>query len=348
MDILNKWRAQSTNNFTPLQASLELTYRCNERCTHCYIDKFWDDPKKVLTLDQWTYILTELKNAGTLYLVLMGGEAMLNKYFWDIAKAAGKQGFHLSLITNGLKINHVDIAQRLKNNPFHHINFSLYSLDPSMHDEMTSVVGSHKRTMDAIQYCRDVGLEVGINCLLTKDNIEGYFTLANWCVERGIEIKEDPTVTSRFGGDLSPLKLRASDDQLKAYYIKRAKLWPKSLPKGEHVKADDYVCNIAKGKCAINPYGDLLGCTEVRQPLGNLLENNFKTIWNNEASNKWRNIKVKNIKNRSDDVSLCGETSHCEHCPGMALSESNDPLLYTTDSLRLAKIKSEVADELAK
>jgi len=348
MDVLDQWRAQSTEKFIPLQASLELTYRCNERCTHCYIDNFWDDPNKVLTFENWISILNELKNAGTLYLVLMGGEAMLHHYFWDIAEAARKRGFHLSLITNGLKINNLKTAQRLKEIPFHHINFSLYSLNPEIHDKMTSVAGSHKKTMDAIDLCRQVGLQIGINCLLTKANIADYFALANWCVEREIEIKEDPAVTARFGGDLSPLKLRASDDQLEKFYRQRAKLWPKSLPRAESLQGNDYVCNIAKGKCAINPYGDLLGCTEVRRPLGNLLKNDFQTIWHNESAYKWRNIKVKDIKNRAADVSHCGESTHCEHCPGMALSESYDPLILTEDSVRLARIKKAVSVEFAR
>lgn len=345
--LLDRWRAESTNQFIPLQASLELTYRCNERCTHCYIDRFWDDPQRVLKLDDWIHILDELKKAGTLYLVLMGGEAMINPLFWDISREAAYRGFHLSLITNGLKINSLSVAKKLKEVPFHHINFSLYSLDPLIHDQMTSVPGSHKKTMDAIHYCRESDLEIGINCLLTSANIEGYFSLAFWCVERGIEIKEDPTVTSRFGGDLSPLKLRASDDQLRKFYQKRATLWPRSTPRPERIKKEDYACNIAKGKCAISPYGELLGCTEVRSPLGSLVENSFEEIWYGKLAQKWRNIKLEDIENFDEVSSECGSYSHCEHCPGMALNEEGDPFSLTKDSLRLAKIKNEVFREFS-
>ncbi|MCJ8277739.1 MAG: hypothetical protein MJK18_12925, partial [Bdellovibrionales bacterium] len=70
MSILDKFRNRSTESHRPLQASLELTYRCNERCTHCYIEEFRDDPKRVLKLQDWFKVLEELRAGGSLYLIL--------------------------------------------------------------------------------------------------------------------------------------------------------------------------------------------------------------------------------------------------------------------------------------
>jgi len=214
LDILNKWRLKSSASWIPLQASLELTNRCNERCQHCYIPSFKDDPKKVLSLHDWYLVLDKLKKAGTLYIVLMGGEAMLSPFFWDILKYSHSKGFHTSMITNGMKIKTQETADKLRNFGIKQMSFSLYSLKPHVHDFLTRVKGSHQKTIKAIELCQNAGLEVGVNALLTNANIDDIFDLEDWCIEKNIVFKADPTITPKLDGNLDPLKLRASKEQL--------------------------------------------------------------------------------------------------------------------------------------
>ena len=341
--LIDIWRNKSARANRPLQGSLELTYRCNERCTHCYIEKFWDDPKKILTLEQWKHCLNELKSAGVLYLIFMGGEAMLNPHFWDIAEEASRLGFHLSMITNGQKTTCLETAHRIKTVGFSVITVSLYSLQPEIHDKMTAVKGSHAKTLAAIDYYLQAGLTVGINCLLTSANIEGYFELADWCIERQIEIKADPHVTPKFNKDLAPTKLRATPEQLQVYFEKLVQKWPAGTPKATFESSKDFICNAGKGKCAVTPYGELLTCIEVREPLGLLTEKSFEELWNGPVAEKWRNLKVGSNKNRDTD----GTESFCDHCPGMALHEDNDPLKISSYSKIVANIKKDVARKQA-
>jgi MoaA/NifB/PqqE/SkfB family radical SAM enzyme len=343
MSIVDKWLNKTANNFIPLQASLELTYRCNERCTHCYIEKFWDDPKKVLTINQWEKILDELKSAGTLYLILMGGEAMLNPLFWDIVEQAQKRHFHISMITNGLKIPTNETAQRLKNLGVKNMTISLYSIYPEVHDAMTQVKGSHEKTLNAIKFSREAGIKVGINCLLTKNNIDDYMKLALWCVQEDLEMKVDPNVTAKLNGDLAPTFLRASKDQLTNHYQLIATTWPRGVSRPTYEKGSDYVCNAAKGKCAVNPYGELLSCIEIRKSLGNLVTQSFAEAWNSDEANKWRGITNQTVKG-SDEATR----AFCEHCPGMALNELKDPLQLIEHTVKVATVKKEIYEKYGK
>ena len=77
-------------------------------------------------------------------------------------------GFHVSMITNGLKIKTQKIADQLADDGLRVASFSLYSLEAEVHDKMTRVPYSHKRIMDAIHYCHMAGIRPTINCLLTK------------------------------------------------------------------------------------------------------------------------------------------------------------------------------------
>ncbi len=85
----------------PMQSTLELTYRCNERCKHCYLATYddQDDGRPVLTLEEWKNIFDQLAEVGVLLLVFIGGEAMMHPHFWSIAEHAAQRQFALTLIT---------------------------------------------------------------------------------------------------------------------------------------------------------------------------------------------------------------------------------------------------------
>ena len=336
-----KFRALATQRAIPLQASLELTYRCNERCTHCYIEDFKDDPRRVLNEQQWVDILHKLRGAGVLYLVLMGGEAMLSPHFWPIARKARELNFYVSMISNGLKIRSLEVAQELREAGVQHVSFSLYSLQEEIHDKMTSVRGSLGKTLKAIEWSDQAGLQLGINVLLTEANARTVFEIYDWAAERNYEVKVDPTVTPKLNGHLAPTRLRATKETLQWFYRERAKRWARGAPRSNNEKPENFVCNVARGKCAVTPYGELLPCIEIRESMGSLADEPFEKIWQSPTALKWRNLKVKDLKNAGD----IDEYNFCDHCPGMALHEHGKPMEPTDYSRQVAQVKQSVAKE---
>ena len=340
-EIFKKFSARAVQEARPLQASLELTNRCNERCSHCYLDSFKDDPNRVLSREDWFKILDELRVGGTMYLILMGGEPLLSPYFFDIAKRGKELGFHVSIISNGLKIKNLEYAKLLKESGVSLATFSLYSMAPEVHDKMTRVKGSHEKLMNAIKLCKQVGITVSINGLLTEANAPGIFDLYEWAVAQDFELKVDPNVTPKLSGDLEPTQYRASKETLLWFYRERAKRWPPSRPKAALETSEDYICNAAKGKCAVTAYGELLPCIEIRESFGSLVEQDFKTVWNSEAAIKWRTPKLKDMK----DGDSHGLYAFCDHCPGMAKNETGEAFKLTQYSKLVAEVKRQVSLE---
>lgn len=335
---MNRWMAKATEKAIPLQASIELTYRCNERCTHCYIEEFKDDPKRVLDLENWYHVFTELRAAGTLYVILMGGEPLLSPYFFPIAKRATEMGFHVAMISNGLKIKDASVARQLKDAGLKLVTFSLYSLNPQIHDQMTQVKGSHQKLMAAIDSCLNEGLNVSINTLLTEANCKEIFELYDWGIAKGLEIKVDPNITPKLNGNMAPTLMRASRESLLWFYRERAKRWRASTPSPSLDTSSSYICNAAKGKCAVNPYGELLPCIEIREPFGSLVTQKFEDIWYSPQALRWRSPRVKDLTHAEDQNIY----SFCDHCPGMAMHEHGDPMALTDYTRLLGQVKKQV------
>ena len=85
----------------PLGAQLDVTYRCNERCVHCYLDH---DDHGEMTTAEITNVLDQLAAAGTFFLTLSGGEVLMR---WISSKSSNMRAsypFASRLRTNAFMI----------------------------------------------------------------------------------------------------------------------------------------------------------------------------------------------------------------------------------------------------
>jgi MoaA/NifB/PqqE/SkfB family radical SAM enzyme len=341
--ILTELSYRASARLVPYQATVELTYRCNERCGHCYLATFDDaaDGRPPLSRAEWMNVFDQLAEAGTFVLIFIGGEAMLHKDFWALAEHAASRNFALNLITNGLLVTDA-AADRLAALGFQQISVSLYSADPAVHDRMTRRKGSHAMTAAAVERLRARGIEVIVNCLLTSANIEGALALEDWAAARGVRVQFDPMITPKSDGSLDPTVHRATEAQLVAYYRAQRARGKGPLPSATG-GPDDPVCNQGRGKCAVNAYGDLLTCLEVRDPIGNLREKPFAELWRSEKAESLRGYRNRDL--RFDPAS--GDGEFCDHCPGMAGAETGDRMAPVPFLMDLARIKRQVYEESA-
>ncbi|MCM8820169.1 MAG: radical SAM protein, partial [Candidatus Omnitrophica bacterium] len=89
------------NNFSPTEAHLELTYRCNLNCVYCYCLK---DPNEIST-NRFKEIISKLKDLEVFFLTFSGGEPLLREDFLELYLYARKKGFLISILTNGTLFN---------------------------------------------------------------------------------------------------------------------------------------------------------------------------------------------------------------------------------------------------
>src|SRR4029079_14314404 len=129
----------------PLNVTLELTLRCIIRCTHCYnFDR--DQPRPAaggeLTTEEIRAVMGDLRRAGTLFLSLTGGEAMVHPRFWDIADEAASHGVALQVLSNGTLLTEEACDRLASYANLWGVGLSVYGATAGTHDAITQVPGS--------------------------------------------------------------------------------------------------------------------------------------------------------------------------------------------------------------
>ena len=301
--------------------TFELTYRCNERCRHCYLS---DDGGAELTTEEIKKVLDDLSDMGVFHLLFTGGEVFIRKDLFEILEHAYSRNFVVDIFTNGMLID-AETAIRLREYWPRCVHFSVYSHIPEKHDAITTIKGSFNKTIQAIKNCAAVGLQVNIKSPLfeeTKDDVPGLYQLAS-------ELNSTIGVTSQIfpkkNGDRAPLAMQIKE-RSKLFEI-ASLVNDNSGYSSEQIKNVDkntVICNAGLSSICINPYGQVFLCAQFPLNVGDIRKGDICDIWNNsEKLNWWRSVN--SVINKKDCVG-CEHFYDCKFCPGQAYSLKNDPL----------------------
>jgi hypothetical protein len=156
--ILENVNARAIALGIPLSVHLDVTWRCNERCVHCYLDH---DDLGEMTYDEIEGLLIQMAEAGVFFLTISGGEPLLRKDLFAIIRRAREMTFNVKLKTNAILIREPEAAL-IRDLGVETVQVSIYSHRPEVHDEITKVKGSLNRSLDAIRFMVSQGLKVTI------------------------------------------------------------------------------------------------------------------------------------------------------------------------------------------
>src|SRR5215470_4004748 len=137
----------------PLSVHMDVTYRCNERCVHCYLDH---DDHGEMTTAEIKGVLDQLAEAGVFFLTFSGGEVFLRRDFFDLLEYSRRLLFNVKIKTNAVMIRETE-AQRIRALGVDTIQVSVYSHRSEVHDAITKLPGSFERTINAIRFLHDQG-----------------------------------------------------------------------------------------------------------------------------------------------------------------------------------------------
>jgi AdoMet-dependent heme synthase len=311
---------RAMNARVPLSVHFDLTYRCNERCVHCYLDH---DDHGEMTTAEVTGVLDQLAAAGTFFLTFSGGEILLRKDLFALVAHARALQFDVKLKTNGVLVGQAQAA-RIRELGVRQVQLSVYSHRAEVHDAITKVPGSLVRTLAAIERLTAEGVRVMIANVLMRQNAADYPGVRALAAELGVDCTIDPTITPMMNGDTSVVALRLPAPQLLRVFKDRSLvgddfMTPPSAPIDEET-LDGRPCSAGHTFCYISPYGDVYPCVQFPLPSGNVRQQRFEEIWYGSPQlEEVRSIRVRDLPT----CSSCGHVSTCTRCPGLAYMEGN-------------------------
>jgi AdoMet-dependent heme synthase len=306
----------------PISVQVDLTYRCNERCVHCYLDH---DDHGEMTTAEIKHLLDEMADAGVFILTLSGGEIFVRKDFFEILEyARRKLMFCVKLKTNAILI-HEREAARIRDLGVESIQISIYSHRPEVHDAITLVPGSLKRSLDGVRFLKSQGLRVVLANVLMVQNAQDYRGVRALAEELGVECTLDPTITPMMDGDRGVLSLGVGQNTLHEVFRDEDLVGDVDEFCAIAAPADDSVlgalpCSAGHTSCYVSPYGDVFPCVQFPLPTGNVRQRRFIDIWrHSDEMNDVRSIRLKDLTT----CTSCTHMSSCSRCPGLAFMEGN-------------------------
>jgi MoaA/NifB/PqqE/SkfB family radical SAM enzyme len=276
----------------PLEGSLDLSYRCNNNCRHCWlrIPAGAKERKDELTFDEIKKIVIEARKMGCQRWKISGGEPMLRPDFPEIFDFITAKAVTYSLNTNGTLII-PKIARLLtrKGNKM----VALYGATPAVHDHITRNPGSFEATMRGFSYLKEAGAGFTVQLIPMRDNYHQFDDM--------VKLAQSLSPHYRIGAPW--LFFSACGSRRRNAEIARQRLDPKEVIKLDQPDpsyedwfaaqpeptcgkdaADDHVfarCIVNRREFHVDPYGQMTFCCFIKDPAlrYDLRTGSFQEAW---------------------------------------------------------------------
>ena len=278
------------NAHRPSLISWNLTKMCNLRCPHCYLDA-GKKAENELTTTECFALIDEMKALGTEMLILTGGEPLLRKDIYDIAKYASERGIWVVMGTNGVLITD-KVVQRIVECGVKGVGISIDSIDPEKHNGFRGGPESWEYSVRALEICRAHGLEVLIQTTITEANYNEIPQLIDFAREKGAwSFNLYFLVQTGRGQQLNDLSPQRTEAMLATLVEVQNEYRPmlvrsKCAPHFKRIAFQRALGGLESGGCMagtqygrITPEGDVTPCPYMTVVAGNIRENSFTEIW---------------------------------------------------------------------
>ena len=316
----------------PINGSIELLPLCNMNCDMCYVrlsPSEMEAQGKLRSLDEWLEIAEEMRDAGTLFLLLTGGEPLLYSEFKQLYLDLKDMGFVITINTNGTLIDE-SWADFFGEHKPRRINITLYGADDQAYRELCHYPGGFDKVMYAVKLLKEREVDVKLSSSLTRANQNDMARIIDLGEELGIPVRVDtymmPAVRERN---------RPYDEQSRLDPVSAARVRIQALKQEmgkelfeeyvrkivfevEHILPEDGPGKVhcLAGNCSftINWQGNLRPCVVMSEPSVSVFEEGFEKAWQ-KVSDAVSAIRTSSVCN------ACKYRPICRTCCASALLE---------------------------
>ncbi|MFC1486175.1 radical SAM/SPASM domain-containing protein [Thermoproteota archaeon] len=303
----------------PLRVDMALTFRCQNSCGHCYAGGSHETDE--LTTMEWKQVIDHLYQIGVFILTFTGGEPTLREDLPELLSYGQKKGLVTGLITNGRRLTDEIYVKFLEEAGLDFVQITLESHNPEIHDSMTGNIGSWMETVAGIKNLIPTQIYTTTNTTLSKYNSGDFLDTIDFAKDLGIAAfgcnsliysGKAKDLVEDFILPLEDLKILLPKVQNKAAKLGLKFLWytPTQYCRFNPVKLGLGIksCSAAMINICIGPNGDAYPCQSFFESLGNILEDDWKSIWNHPLAVR--------IRNREYVEPKCKECAQLQICGG--------------------------------
>ena len=270
---------------------LELTRACNLKCIHC-LNNSGIKQKDELTKDELLKLIKKLSSLGVQEIRFTGGEPLLFNGIYDLIKFATEEGICTSLGTNGTLITK-EVAKELKESGLKKVVVSIDG-NKKTHDKIRGKK-NYQKAMHGLKYLQKNGINVRVNSVIMKSNMDDVIKLAKKMSRRKITIFIRRFISSGRGKELENNMLNKKDYDYVRNKLQK-ELTKKTYVNGHYLRNDEGVnsriklpfeirgCKAGQRAITILPNGDINLCgflaAQDFPKVGNIKEiDDFLNFW---------------------------------------------------------------------
>lgn len=318
-------RSESPGQRFPIAAGLELTFRCNLACLHCYVNLPAADREaksRELTTEEWFRVIDQCTDEGVLWLTFTGGEPLLRPDFCEIYEYAHGKGMVITVFTNATLITerHIELWCR---RPPRSLEITQYGWTRETYDKVTDAGAQYDRFQQGLQRVRDAGIAITLKAIAMRASVHELPAIRNFARAEGMGFNFDAVLSPRIDGGRKPLAQRLTPAEVAAI---------ETVDEGhadvftEHCKSflgtpvtDDhkYRCGAGTNLIIIDPYGKMHICQLSRRPGWDVLRDGL-------ADGFYKAFTAIREERRETTAGCgsCPTVSACSNCIGMAELEA--------------------------
>ncbi len=306
--------------YRPALVSWNLTRKCNLKCPHCYMSAGEKEDNELGT-DECLRLIDEMVDLGTEMLILTGGEPLLRRDIYDIARYASDRGIWVVMGTNGVLVND-HVASKMVECGVKGVGISIDSLDPDKHNSFRGGPDAWKYSVRALDICRRHGLEVLVQTTVMDMNRHELPELIRFAQEKGAwSFNLYFLVQTGRGQQMNDLSAEDTDGLLRELVVQQESYRPmlvraKCAPQYKQIAYEMGMGGLESGGCMagteycrITPGGDVTPCPYMTEVAGNVRAGGLTGVWN-ESSVLQQLRDAKLLKGK------CGRCEFSELCGG--------------------------------
>lgn len=268
-------------------------WHCNQKCIHCYAAGQSEADTAELSTEEWVKVIQKLKDIGIPQITFTGGEPTMRPDLVELIDQA--QWFVTRLNTNGIKLSK-ELCNQLREASLDSVQITFYSNDEGVHNKLVGAP-MYAKTVEGIKNALEAGLAVSINTPLCTENRDYVSTLkflrdmgvtyvtCSGLIVTGNARKETSMSTQLTGDELYQILQDAvhfcNENHMEIAFTSPGWIEEEKLRElGLMVPS----CGACLSNMAVAPNGDVVPCQSwlSGDPLGNMLTDDWETIWNSK------------------------------------------------------------------